>query len=178
MPPLDVTQLEDCTPPGSAGSSSSFAPALVRTHPARLEPLAQAIEAAVASSRRGPEALDALARLLDANLARIRQELAARQFQPRPPLRSRDNAPAGLTPAANAASFPACSLASRFQLTPAEARVAAHLAAGRSLREVAESTGVRPSTLRSHLQAVFDKTGVRRQSALVGLVLRDGGGVD
>jgi DNA-binding CsgD family transcriptional regulator len=57
-----------------------------------------------------------------------------------------------------------------YGLTPAEARVAACLADGRSLREMADSFEVTLETVRSQLKRVFDKTGTRRQAGLVSVL--------
>lgn len=57
-----------------------------------------------------------------------------------------------------------------FQLTPMEATLASTLAGGRSLVEAAEFLGIAHNTARSHLRAIFDKTGARRQSQLVHLL--------
>lgn len=57
-----------------------------------------------------------------------------------------------------------------FQLTPAEAQLAATLANGASLIEAAGRLGVTHNTVRGHLRAIFAKTGVRRQSQLVHLL--------
>jgi DNA-binding CsgD family transcriptional regulator len=57
-----------------------------------------------------------------------------------------------------------------FQLTAAEARLAAHLASGASLTEAADAFGVTHNTVRSQLRAVFEKTQARRQSDLVRLL--------
>lgn len=56
-------------------------------------------------------------------------------------------------------------------LTESEARLAARLAAGDSLAEAARAQGVGLETARTHLRNVFAKTGARRQSELVRLVL-------
>jgi DNA-binding CsgD family transcriptional regulator len=63
-------------------------------------------------------------------------------------------------------------LVERFRLSPAQARVAAELIAGRSLLEIARKLGISIETVRSHLKAIFDKTGTRTQSGLVALYLR------
>lgn len=57
-----------------------------------------------------------------------------------------------------------------FDLTPAEARLAAALAAGRTLREAASRNGNQFSTARSQLEAIFRKTGTHKQSQLVALL--------
>lgn len=57
-----------------------------------------------------------------------------------------------------------------FHLTPAEALLATRIAGGSSLTEIAASRGVKHNTLRSQLQTIFAKTGVKRQSELVRLI--------
>jgi DNA-binding CsgD family transcriptional regulator/PAS domain-containing protein len=57
-----------------------------------------------------------------------------------------------------------------FDLTPAEACLAAALAAGKRLEDIAEERGVRMPTLRTQLRAILDKTGTRRQVDLMRLV--------
>jgi DNA-binding CsgD family transcriptional regulator len=52
-------------------------------------------------------------------------------------------------------------------LTPAEARVLIAIADGASLAETSASLGISKNTVRSHLQHIFIKTGVTRQSELV-----------
>jgi len=59
-----------------------------------------------------------------------------------------------------------------FHLTPAEARLAVHLAAGASLTEAAAALNVTRNTVRTHLRTIFGKTEVRRQSELALLVHR------
>jgi len=59
-----------------------------------------------------------------------------------------------------------------FGLTPKEAALALRLAAGRSLVESARDQGVSVNTARAHLRAIFAKTGVDRQSRLVGALLK------
>ncbi|MGU3537535.1 helix-turn-helix transcriptional regulator [Methylobacterium sp. A54F] len=59
-----------------------------------------------------------------------------------------------------------------FGLSPAEARLAARLAAGASLQEAADALGVTHATARGQLKAVLAKTGTHRQSALIELVHR------
>jgi len=58
-----------------------------------------------------------------------------------------------------------------YQLTPAEASLAVLLGEGLTLEESATRLGVSRNTARSHLRAVFAKTGVKRQTALVQLLL-------
>jgi DNA-binding CsgD family transcriptional regulator len=55
-------------------------------------------------------------------------------------------------------------------LTPAEARLAAVVASGAALKEVAAKLGITYLTARTQLRSVFSKTGVCRQSELVRLI--------
>ncbi|MBS0332451.1 MAG: hypothetical protein JSS35_06760 [Proteobacteria bacterium] len=57
-----------------------------------------------------------------------------------------------------------------FDLTPAEARVAAALYDGQPPREIAERLGVSFFTVRGHLARIYEKTGVNRQSELTRLL--------
>lgn len=57
-----------------------------------------------------------------------------------------------------------------FDLTPAEADLAAALAAGETLEDIAARQGRGIETLRSHLKKVRQKTGCRRQPELVALL--------
>jgi len=58
-------------------------------------------------------------------------------------------------------------LEAKFALSPAEARLVAHLFAGASLRSSAKALGVTYETVRGHLKSVFQKTGTHRQAELV-----------
>jgi DNA-binding CsgD family transcriptional regulator len=62
-------------------------------------------------------------------------------------------------------------VAEAFELTPAEARVAAQLARGLSAQEIAAGRGVSMQTIRAQIRAVFEKTGINRQSDLVRLLV-------
>jgi DNA-binding CsgD family transcriptional regulator len=62
-------------------------------------------------------------------------------------------------------------LARIFSLTCAESRVLAHLAEDRTPAEIGEALGVSVTTVRTHLQSLFQKTGARRQPELVRLAL-------
>lgn len=57
-----------------------------------------------------------------------------------------------------------------FDLTPAEAKLAATIAAGHAPREAAQRLGVTEGTARTTLKRVLAKTGARRQSDLVGML--------
>jgi DNA-binding CsgD family transcriptional regulator len=56
-----------------------------------------------------------------------------------------------------------------FGLTAREAQVAALLAEGLSLAEIAGRLGLRIGTARNHLKAIFEKTGARRQGEMIAL---------
>ena len=84
-----------------------------------------------------------------------------------------------LTPGAAVAIFLASTRSSRtdvgefmaalFDLTPAERAVFDLVAQGLGLPEAAKALAVRPSTAKTHLLRVFEKTGLRRQSELARL---------
>jgi DNA-binding CsgD family transcriptional regulator len=63
-------------------------------------------------------------------------------------------------------------LARMFSLTSAEADLCLHLAAGSSLDQAADALHVSINTVRTHLRRALNKTGSRRQSQLVALVIR------
>lgn len=69
---------------------------------------------------------------------------------------------------------PASHLREIYGLTAAEAAVAGAIAAGQGVKDAAEVLGIAPSTVRWHLQRVFEKTGTARQADLVRLVERLG----
>lgn len=61
-------------------------------------------------------------------------------------------------------------LESLFDLTPAEARLAAALASGHSLRDAAARCGLRFGSARTYLERIFRKTGTNRQPQLVAIL--------
>ena len=63
-------------------------------------------------------------------------------------------------------------VASCYGLTQAEAKLAVRLANGGSPEEAAEHLGISIHTARTHLKAIFAKTGARRQSELVAILLQ------
>ena len=69
---------------------------------------------------------------------------------------------------------------SLFDLTPAEARIARGLAAGQTVKTMAEESGTSANTVRTHVNAVLTKTGYSRQADLVALLngLRPPGSAD
>jgi DNA-binding NarL/FixJ family response regulator len=58
------------------------------------------------------------------------------------------------------------SLCVRYGLTPRESEVALHLARGASNREVARRLHVSPSTVRTHVEHIFEKLGIHSRKAL------------
>lgn len=58
-----------------------------------------------------------------------------------------------------------------FGLSPAQARLAAFVAEGLPSTDIAERMGITANTARTHLNRVFDKVGVRTQTALVRVLL-------
>lgn len=56
------------------------------------------------------------------------------------------------------------------RLTAREAEIAALIAEGLSLTEIAARLSLRLGTARNHLKSIFDKTGAKRQGEIVALV--------
>lgn len=61
-----------------------------------------------------------------------------------------------------------------YGLTVTEAVVAERVAEGQGTKDAAEALGIAPSTLRWHLQQIFEKTGTSRQAELARLIERTG----
>jgi DNA-binding CsgD family transcriptional regulator len=61
-------------------------------------------------------------------------------------------------------------LADSYGLTAAEAAVSVEIAKGDGRAAVAARLGIRETTVRSHLSAIFDKLGIHRQAELTRLV--------
>ncbi len=61
-------------------------------------------------------------------------------------------------------------LSGLFDLTMAEARIARELAFGRSVDEAAKALNLSVNTVKTHTKAIFQKTGVKRQSELTALL--------
>ncbi len=66
--------------------------------------------------------------------------------------------------------IPVHNVANLLRLTPAEATLATRLSEGFTLTEIADLGGVKHNTLRSQLQAIYSKTGAKRQGDLVRLI--------
>ena len=62
-------------------------------------------------------------------------------------------------------------VARALRLSPTESRLAVMIAAGHTVRDIAEATGRTEGTIRWHLKKIFRKQGISRQSDLVRLVL-------
>ena len=75
-----------------------------------------------------------------------------------------------LTPLTAPGAPPIALLKGLFDLTPAEAKVARGIVAGRTTEELAQDASVSRETIRSQLKSVLGKTGVGRQSDLVRLL--------
>jgi DNA-binding CsgD family transcriptional regulator len=58
-----------------------------------------------------------------------------------------------------------------FGLSPAQKQLAAHIANGKSLPEIADLMGITANTARTHLDRIYEKVGVRAQPALVRVLL-------
>jgi DNA-binding CsgD family transcriptional regulator len=78
-----------------------------------------------------------------------------------------------ITPCDEPAGFSQDWLRDRYGLTPAEARLAALLAADYSLEEAAEELGLAVGTVRTRLKSIFCKTDTHRQASLVRLLLSE-----
>lgn len=73
---------------------------------------------------------------------------------------------------ASRAQTPIDTLATLYDLTPAESRILASLCGGASLATTAETLSIAKSTARTHLVRIFAKTGCSRQAQLVSLAAR------
>ena len=58
-----------------------------------------------------------------------------------------------------------------YGLSEAQARLARHLVDGEDLSHAAAALNISPNTVRTHLQRIYDKTGVRSQPALMRILL-------
>jgi DNA-binding NarL/FixJ family response regulator len=60
------------------------------------------------------------------------------------------------------------------ELTPREAEVLGHIAAGLSNTEIAAALFVSAATVKTHINHIFTKTGLRDRAQLVGYAFRHG----
>jgi DNA-binding CsgD family transcriptional regulator len=63
-----------------------------------------------------------------------------------------------------------------FGLTPAEIRLSTALVKGKSVAEYAHEAAISSNTARTYVKRIYSKTGVRRQSELVRLLLKSSAG--
>jgi DNA-binding CsgD family transcriptional regulator len=82
---------------------------------------------------------------------------------------SRVTAAVFIAPAASPPRLPADALSLLYDLTPAEVRVFELIADGRTPAEISAVLGIAPSTVKTHILRLFDKTGYHRQADLVRL---------
>jgi DNA-binding CsgD family transcriptional regulator len=75
-----------------------------------------------------------------------------------------------LTPVTLPQAPPTDLVQSLFDLTPAEARVACSLAAGKTVDDIASDGHISSNTIRTHVRGVLGKTGCSRQSEVVALL--------
>ena len=61
-----------------------------------------------------------------------------------------------------------------FRPTPTQLRVLEGLCEGRTNKEIARALGMAPETVRAHLNACFDKSGVRNRTQLAVLAVSTG----
>jgi DNA-binding CsgD family transcriptional regulator len=64
-----------------------------------------------------------------------------------------------------------------FGLTPAEIRLCMALVEGKSVEEYAQESAISSNTARTYVKRIYSKTGVRRQSELVRLLLKSSAGI-
>lgn len=150
--------------------------AVYASHPNAQKKLAAAVGQTCDSARQGSAHVGALLAVPRPSAARAYQVLVA-PVPERPGERifgftERRTAAVMVVSDPDAAAEPAAETLSRlFGLTPAVARLAAALAAGRTLAEHAEDAGITQGTARWHLKALFARTGTSRQAELVRLLL-------
>jgi DNA-binding CsgD family transcriptional regulator len=75
-----------------------------------------------------------------------------------------------LTPVTLPQAPPVELVQSLFDLTPAEARVARSLAAGKTVDDIASDGGISTNTIRTQVRGVLEKTGCNRQADVVALL--------
>lgn len=73
---------------------------------------------------------------------------------------------------AEGAGIDAATLSASYGMTPAETRIAAALAEGMQLVQIAASFGVSRTTVAFHMRNIFQKTGTNRQAELVAMLLQ------
>jgi DNA-binding CsgD family transcriptional regulator len=101
--------------------------------------------------------------------AKVIHVLPLRRSERRRGLVQRAVAALFIAPIGSPPRFPGDALALVYDLTPAEARIFELVCGGATPRKIAAELGVAPTTVRTHLQHVFQKTGCKRQVDLVKL---------
>jgi DNA-binding CsgD family transcriptional regulator len=74
-----------------------------------------------------------------------------------------------IAPAASPPQLPIDALAMIYDLTPAEARIFEMISAGSTQTTIARTLGIAPSTVKTHVLHLFEKTGCTRQADLLKL---------
>ncbi len=87
----------------------------------------------------------------------------------RPGLRRRAQAALFIASASTPPQMPRAALTLFYDLTNAEAQVFELIVDGKTQSQIAHALGVAPSTVKTHLRHVFDKTGCNRQADLIKL---------
>jgi DNA-binding CsgD family transcriptional regulator len=101
--------------------------------------------------------------------AAVAHVLPLRRSQLRQGLVQRASAAIFVAPATSPPRLPGDALALLCELTPAELRIFELIVEGRTQREIASDLSIAPSTVKTHLLRVFEKTGCNRQASLVKL---------
>lgn len=74
-----------------------------------------------------------------------------------------------VAPASTPPQLPAAALTLLYDLTPSETRIVELIASGRTSADISVELGIAPSTVKTHLLRIFDKTGTGRQAELIRL---------
>jgi DNA-binding CsgD family transcriptional regulator len=82
-----------------------------------------------------------------------------------------------ITDPEEAAALDSRALHELFGLTPAEIRLSIALVEGKSVEEYAREAAISSNTARTYVKRIYSKTGVRRQSELVRLLLKSSAGI-
>jgi len=125
-------------------------------------------KAATNESMLGPNGFGVPIRFSDGQ-THVFHVLPLKSGQLRPAVQTTGDAAIFIAPSQKSPLWTDLQVASLFDLTPAEARVFEGIAAGASLGEIADKSGVAVGTAKTHLLQVFAKTGCHRQAELVAL---------
>lgn len=101
--------------------------------------------------------------------AAVLHVLPLRRKQIRQSFAPRAAAAVFITSAASPPRLPADAIALLYDLTPAEVRILELIVEGQTQSEIADHLSIAPSTVKTHLLRIFEKTGCRRQVSLVKL---------